>query len=178
MNIIISFISRSEVLCILLVLQMMVASIVGLPVHQRHTTSSDDAAEPARRRFSRKVGNLNITSSPEQYVRELYDNYVSESNTRTAANRATDVWCFPDKGEHIFIPCQSIHGFQVFHFSLCTLFPMHRCSQGDFPAQASQNLQMHSIYTIPLSVELHCRRNSGQRTDYQEKYIASIHTDY
>lgn len=54
------------------------------------------ADEPER--FRRRVGNLNITSTLEQYVHDLYEEYASESGKlRYGADKPTDVWCFPDK---------------------------------------------------------------------------------
>lgn len=69
----------------------------SLPVEQRRANGVADEPETSAR-FRRRVGNLNITSTLEQYIRDLYEEYASESGRlRYGADKPTDVWCFADK---------------------------------------------------------------------------------
>lgn len=86
-----------------MILLLALALAACRPLRQRRTTASatDDVAA-SQQRLRRKVGNLNITSTPEQYIRDLYEEYVTDSGTpRSGADKPTDVWCFPDKGRFI-----------------------------------------------------------------------------
>ena len=64
---------------------------------QQQTNAVVDEPEES---FSRYVENLNNTSPMEQYMRDLYKEYASESGKlRYGVDKPTDVLCFPDKGE-------------------------------------------------------------------------------
>jgi hypothetical protein len=82
----------------------------SLPVERRRTNGMADEPE----RFRRRVGNLNITSTLEQYVHDLYEEYASESGKlRYGADKPTDVWCFPDKGELLFSLLSLLASFYI-----------------------------------------------------------------
>lgn len=67
---------------------------VGFPMPR--STSNDEALPRMRRR----VGDLNITSTPQEYMRKLFDEYAYEDGRpKHAGSKPTDAWCFPDKGE-------------------------------------------------------------------------------
>ena len=67
----------------------------ALPTGRR--TEGDESPQL---RVARKAGNLNETSTPQQYMRNLYEDYELEnSKTRQSTDKPTDIWCFPDKGE-------------------------------------------------------------------------------
>lgn len=73
----------------------------SLPAQQRRTT--DTYGREVSQRFRRKVGNLNITSTPQEYIRNLYEEYTHENGKpRLGIDRPTDVWVFPDKGDLTF----------------------------------------------------------------------------
>lgn len=77
-----------------LVIILMIGMAFSLPTN---SVTDDRETMP---RFRRKVGNLNITTTLQQYMQDLYEEYASESENRE--DKPTDVWCFPDKGELSF----------------------------------------------------------------------------
>ena len=89
---------------------------------QQQTNAVADEPETS---FPRHVGNLNITSPMEQYMRDLYKEYASESGKlRYGVDKPTDVLCFPDKGEFFsyilltwFPKCLAASLFQLLHSS-------------------------------------------------------------
>ena len=83
-----------------LLVAMMVGPAISLPMQQRPASATD---QESMQRMRRRVGNLNITSIPQQYVQELFDEYAFEDGKpRHGTARPTDVWCFPDKGVSSF----------------------------------------------------------------------------
>ena len=75
----------------------------ALPTRRRSTseTTEEETPQLQRRRIARKIGGLNVTSTPVQYMRSLYEESYELENekTRQTAGKPTDVWCFPDRGE-------------------------------------------------------------------------------
>lgn len=72
----------------------------ALPTRRRAASETTEEETP-QPRFARKVGNLNVTSTPVQYVRDLYESTYEQENERTrqTLGKPTDIWCFPDRGE-------------------------------------------------------------------------------
>lgn len=82
----------------LLLLAVFVTLAACLPMRPQETTNDEEELT----RFRRKIGHLNITSTPREYIRTLFDDYAYEDGKpRYGADRPTDVWCFPDKGEYL-----------------------------------------------------------------------------
>jgi hypothetical protein len=73
----------------------------ALPTRRRSTseTTEEETPQLQRRRIARKIGGLNVTSTPVQYMRSLYEESYELENekTRQTAGKPTDVWCFPDR---------------------------------------------------------------------------------
>lgn len=77
-----------------LLLLLLAGVAVGLPMPR--STSNDEALPRMRRR----VGDLNITSTPHEYMRKLFEEYADEDGKpKHDGTKPTDAWCFPDKGE-------------------------------------------------------------------------------
>ena len=123
----------------LLVLALALRLSVSLPAMQRGSSSSSE--EEPRRRLARKVGNLNITSTPEQYMRDLYEDYEHPSHD---LDRPTDIWCFPDKGElshpnaRLFISSHMVNSQMISRNAIesdliIMLFCIFRYCQGQLP---------------------------------------------
>ena len=124
---------------IIFVIVLMLGLAFSLPVDQRRTNGVVDEPD-ASPRFRRRVGNLNITSTLEQYVRDLYEEYASESGY--GADKPTDVWCFADKGEISLLLCISAlfyHSMVTNVLCIMVLHPSpHRCCPGTLPSKASK----------------------------------------
>jgi hypothetical protein len=77
---------------------MLLPIAFGIPVEQRRADGMADEPETSIS-FPRRVGNATSKSTLEQYVRDLYEEYASESagKLRYGDDKPTDIWCFPDK---------------------------------------------------------------------------------
>ena len=73
----------------------------ALPTRRRSKATADETPQLQRQRFARRVSGLNVTSTPVQYMRALYEDAYELENEkmRQTASKPTDVWCFPDRGE-------------------------------------------------------------------------------
>ena len=72
----------------------------ALPTGRRAIGDATSDETPQGLRFARKAGNLNVTLTPQQYLRDLYEEYELENlKTRQSTDKPTDIWCFSDKGE-------------------------------------------------------------------------------
>lgn len=107
----------------LILLALMVQLAVSLPVTQRSAT---DEAE-TRRRSVRKLGN-DTSTTPQQYMRDLYEDYIVRSDHfEQELDKPTDVWCFPDKGgahAQMHIVYDNIIKFQVWCLEMQSGFNM------------------------------------------------------
>ena len=112
----------------------------GLPVEQRRADGVVDEPD-ASPRFRRRVGNLNITSTLEQYVRDLYEEYASGSEY--GADKPTDVWCFADKGELSFLLCSFFSFILPFNGSKCIMvcIPPSQMSPKNISDQNQRGMQ-------------------------------------
>ena len=103
---------------------------------QQQTNAVADEPETS---FPRQVGNLNITSPMEQYMRDLYKEYAYESGKlRHGIDKPTDVLCFPDKGE--FSSYVLLTYFPKCFISVATSLlllhlSLHRCCSRKFPSE-------------------------------------------
>lgn len=151
-----------------IVLLVLIALAASRPLKQQRTASATDDVAAPQQRLRRRVGNLNITSTPEQYIRDLYDEYVSESGKpRQGVNKPTDVWCFPDKGEYMSILAIITLGhantcsYRLLVMQFCQirhiLYHSSRYCQGRLQNEATSELQVCYIHTVCLPVELHSR---------------------
>ena len=132
--------------------------------------------------FPRHVGNLNITSPMEQYMRDLYKEYASESGKlQYRVDKPTNVWCFPDKGEFLFyvlltysvaasliwrlhldqfgrvsvtLNCATALRNLVYRNHIIAAFLSHRCGSRKFP-RIREKHAVCNTYTICLPVEFH-----------------------
>ena len=125
---------------IIFVIVLVLGLGISLPVEQRRANGVVDEPD-ASPRFRRRVGNLNITSTLEQYVRDLYEEYASGSEY--GADKPTDVWCFADKGELSFLLCILalfyLSWFQM-HYGIASL--PHRCCPRTFPTKTREECKV------------------------------------
>ena len=74
----------------LLLTAYLVLSAFALPLRKRNAHT---------RRVRRKVGQLNVTSTPVKYMRDLLSNIADEEGKPTdLSQNPTTVWCFRDEG--------------------------------------------------------------------------------
>ena len=74
----------------LLLVAYLALSASGLPPRKRNAHIQ---------RVRRKVGQLNITSTPVEYMRDLLSNIADEDGKPTdLVQNPTTVWCFTDEG--------------------------------------------------------------------------------
>lgn len=74
----------------LLLVAYLALSASGLPPRKRNAHIQ---------RVRRKVGQLNITSTPVEYMRDLLSNIADEDGKPTdLVQNPTTVWCFMDEG--------------------------------------------------------------------------------
>ena len=77
-----------------IVLLMLFPEAICMPLE-----SSDERTNGVANEAETSLRNFTSGSTLGQYVRDLYEEYTSESGKlQYGADKPTDVWCFPDKG--------------------------------------------------------------------------------
>jgi hypothetical protein len=88
------------------------------PIEQEQTNGMVDEPEPLSRRGAENMTPL------EQYARDKYEEYVSESGKfRYGVDEPTNVWFLPDKGELYFLSCRLLLFWFIMLFPLVVSFP-------------------------------------------------------
>ena len=130
-------------------LPMLLPVAVCIPIKSSDERSNGVVDEPET-----SFGNFTDSisrSALEQYVRDLYEEYASESGKlRYGADKPTDVWCFPDKGNAcISASSYIIASTYMLHPSPC------RCCPGILSSKTREEHKVCIIHTLLFPVEFY-----------------------